>query len=128
MKLLFPIRAELSIIACILTLAHNIIFGRYHFVALFTNPKSMSFNMLLAAIVSLMLIAIMLPLMITSFPNIRKKMKYKSWKNLQRFAYAFYGLTYFPVSYTHLDVYKRQLLLASSLLFSFSCFILYNLT
>ena len=79
MKLLFPIRAELSIIACILTLAHNIIFGRYHFVALFTNPKSMSFNMLLAAIVSLMLIAIMLPLMITSFPNIRKKIKYKSW-------------------------------------------------
>ena len=106
MKLLFPIRAELSIIACILTLAHNIIFGRYHFVALFTNPKSMSFNMLLAAIVSLMLIAIMLPLMITSFPNIRKKMKYKSWKNLQRFAYAFYGLTYFHIMLIMMPIAK----------------------
>ena len=97
MKLLFPIRAELSIIASILTLAHNIIWGRYHFVALFTNPKSMALNMLLAAIISLILIAIMLPLMITSFPNVRKKMKYKSWKNLQRFAYAFYGLTYLHI-------------------------------
>ena len=106
MKLLFPIRAELSIIACILTLAHNIIFGRYNFVALFTNPKSMSFNMLLAAIVSLMLIAIMLPLMITSFPNIRKKIKYKSWKNLQRFAYAFYGLTYFHIMLIMMPIAK----------------------
>ena len=39
MKILMPIRAELSIIASILTLAHNIIFGKYHFVTLFTAPK-----------------------------------------------------------------------------------------
>lgn len=94
MKVLMPIRAELSIIASILTLAHNIIFGKYHFVTLFTNPKSMSINMLLAAIISVILIAIMLPLMITSFPSIRKKMKYKTWKKIQRFAYVFYGLIY----------------------------------
>lgn len=97
MKFLMPIRAELSIIASILTLAHNIIFGRHHFVTLFTDPKSMSINMLLAAIVSVLLIVIMLPLMITSFPSIRKKMKYKSWKKLQRFAYAFYGLIYLHI-------------------------------
>ncbi len=106
MKFLMPIRAELSIIASILTLAHNIIFGRYHFVILFTNPKSMSINMLLAAIISVVLIAIMLPLMITSFPNIRKKMKYKSWKNLQRFAYAFYGLTYFHIMLIMMPIAK----------------------
>ena len=97
MKILMPIRAELSIIASILTLAHNIIFGRYHFVTLFTNPKSMSINMLLAAIISVVLIIIMIPLMITSFPSIRKKMKYKSWKKLQRLAYVFYGLIYVHV-------------------------------
>lgn len=97
MKILMPIRAELSIIASILTLAHNIVFGRYHFVTLFTNPKSMSINMLLAAIISVILIVIMLPLMITSFPSIRKKMKYKSWKKLQRLAYIFYGLIYVHV-------------------------------
>ena len=104
MKFLMPIRAELSIIASILTLAHNIIFGRYHFVILFTNPKSMSINMLLAAIISVVLMAIMFPLMITSFPSIRKKMKYKTWKKIQRFAYLFYGLIYVHVMLIMLPV------------------------
>lgn len=104
MKILMPIRAELSIIASILTLAHNIVFGRYHFVILFTNPKSMSINMLLAAIISVVLIAIMFPLMITSFPSIRKKMKYKAWKKIQRFAYLFYGLIYLHVMLIMLPV------------------------
>ena len=36
----------------------------------------------------------MLPLMITSFKAVRKKMKPKSWKKLQRSAYVFYGLIY----------------------------------
>ena len=106
MKILMPIRAELSIIASILTLAHNISFGRYHFVTLFTNPKSMSLNMILAAIISIILIAIMIPLMITSFPMIRKKMKYKSWKMLQRSAYAFYGLIYIHVMLIMLPIAK----------------------
>lgn len=106
MKILMPIRAELSIIASILTLAHNISFGRYHFVTLFTNPKSMSLNMILAAIISLILIAIMIPLMITSFPMVRKKMKYKSWKMLQRSAYAFYGLIYIHVMLIMLPIAK----------------------
>lgn len=106
MKILMPIRAELSIIASILTLAHNISFGRYHFVTLFTNPKSMSLNMILAAIISIILIAIMIPLMITSFPMIRKKMKYKSWKMLQKSAYAFYGLIYIHVMLIMLPIAK----------------------
>lgn len=106
MKILMPIRAELSIIASILTLAHNISFGRYHFVTLFTTPKSMSLNMILAAIISIILIAIMIPLMITSFPIIRKKMKYKSWKKLQRSAYVFYGLIYIHVMLIMLPIAK----------------------
>lgn len=127
MKVLFPIRAELSIIASILTLAHNIIFGQYHFVALFTNPKSLSTNMLLAAIVSLILIAIMLPLMVTSFPIVRKKMKYKTWKNLQRFAYAFYGLTYLhimlimmPIAITGNSKYITNVLIYSVIYLSYA--------
>lgn len=106
MKILMPIRAELSIIASILTLAHNIIFGKYHFVTLFTDPKSMSLNMLLAAIISVVLIAIMLPLMITSFTSIRKKMKHKSWKKIQRFAYVFYGLIYVHIMLIMVPVAK----------------------
>ena len=96
-KFLMPIRAELSIIAGILTLAHNISFGRNHFVNLFTAPETMSTNMKAAAGVSIILIAIMVPLLITSFPSVRKCMKPKAWKTLQRSAYLFYGLIYVHV-------------------------------
>ncbi|MBQ8509430.1 MAG: FMN-binding protein [Clostridia bacterium] len=96
-KRLMPIRAELSIIACILTLGHNIGYGKTYFVMLFTTPERLSGALLWAAICSLVLIAIMLPLMITSFPAVRKKMKPKSWKRLQRMAYVFYGLIYVHV-------------------------------
>ena len=75
-KFLMPIRAELSIIAGILTLAHN---------------------MRAAAGVSIVLIAIMVPLLVTSFRPVRKLMKPKMWKNLQRFAYLFYALIYVHV-------------------------------
>ena len=93
-KILMPIRAELSIIASILTLGHNIIYGKTYFVKLFTNPESIKGNVLLAAIVSLILILIMLPLMITSFQKVRRKIQPKKWKKLQRTAYLFYGLIY----------------------------------
>lgn len=93
-KFLMPIRAELSIIASILTLAHNISFAKFHFVTLFTNPASMEPNVRAAAAISVILIAIMLPLMITSFPSIRRKMVPKNWKKLQKTAYIFYGLIY----------------------------------
>lgn len=106
-KFLMPIRAELSIIASILTLAHNISFGKNHFVQLFTNPSSMAPNMLVAAIISLILIAIMVPLMITSFPSIRKKMGAKKWKKLQKSAYIFYALIYAHVMLIMVPVAKK---------------------
>lgn len=92
-----PIRAELSIVASILTLAHNIIFGRNHFVKLFTAPETMYLNMILAAIISIVIIIIMIPLFVTSFPQIRKSMNPKKWKTLQKSAYLFYGLTYIHI-------------------------------
>ena len=82
-KMLMPIRAELSIIASILTLGHNIIYGKTYFVKLFTNPGSIRGNVLLAAIVSLVSILIMLPLMITSFPKVRKKFNQESGRNFK---------------------------------------------
>ena len=94
MKFLMPIRGELSIIASILTLSHNISFGKDHFVRLFTAPQTMEPNMIIAAIISIILITLMIPLMITSFPSIRKKMEPKKWKKLQKTAYLFYALIY----------------------------------
>ncbi len=95
-KRFMPIRAELSIIASILTLGHNIIYGNRYFIALFTNKKIPE-NLYYASIVSLILIAIMLPLFITSFKTVRKKMKAKNWKKLQRTAYIFYFLLWLHV-------------------------------
>lgn len=106
-KFLMPIRAQLSIIGCILALAHNIVYGKTHFVKLFTNPSSMSTNMIIAAIISIVLIVIMLPLMVTSFSKVRKKMKPKSWKKLQQLAYVFYGLIYVHVMIIMIPLAKK---------------------
>lgn len=97
MKAVMPIRGELSIIASILTLGHNISFGLTYFRLLFTQPDCLPVNQLLAAICSLVMLCIMLPLFITSFKCVRKKMKGSSWKKLQRLAYGFYALIYIHV-------------------------------
>lgn len=91
---LLNIRGELSIIACILTLGHNIIYGKKQFVNLFTNPSEMPTQAFIASIISIIMILIMVPLMITSFKAVRKKMRAVQWKNLQRWAYVFFGLIY----------------------------------
>lgn len=96
-KTLFPIRAELSILACILTLGHNIAYGKTYFIMLLTRPERLEGKIFWAAICSVMLITLMLPLLVTSFPAVRKKMKARAWKKLQRLAYWFYGLTYVHV-------------------------------
>lgn len=96
LKTLMPIRGELSIFACILTLGHNISFAKNYFTpgALFSGPITTT---KLAAWISLVLIALMLVLTVTSFKAVRKKMKPKKWKSLQRSAYGFYALTYIHV-------------------------------
>lgn len=97
MKTLMPIRGELSIIASILTLGHNIAYGKTYFRMLFTRPERLALNQLLAAVCSLVMLCIMLPLFITSFKCVRRKMKGRTWKKLQRLAYGFYGLIYVHV-------------------------------
>lgn len=93
-KKLMPIRGELSIFAAALTLGHNIGYGKTYFVRLFTDAGSLPANQLAACIITLILLAIMLPLTIMSFPKVRRSMKAKKWKQYQRFAYLFYALIY----------------------------------
>lgn len=96
-KLIAPLmkmRGELSITAAILVLCHNFTYGMTYFRMLFTKTSLLSATQLAAAVISLVLIAIMLVLTVTSFPSVRKKMKAKKWKQLQRTAYVFYGLMY----------------------------------
>ena len=91
---LIKIRGELSITAAILVLCHNFTYGMTYFRMLFTKTSLLSATQLAAAVISLVLIAIMLVLTVTSFPSVRKKMQAKKWKQLQRTAYVFYGLMY----------------------------------
>ena len=93
-KTLMPIRAEMSIIASILTLGHNIAIGKIYFVMMVTEPGTMPLYQLLASICSVIMLVIMLPLFVTSFPAVRKQMNARSWKKLQRLAYGFYALMY----------------------------------
>ena len=106
-KLLMPLRGPLSIIASILTLGHNAAYGKTYFVMLFTDADSMPTNQMLAARCSLCMLVIMLPLFVTSFICIRKKMQAKSWKRLQRFAYGFYALLYLHVMFLNLPYALR---------------------
>ncbi len=105
-KRLMPIRAELSIIASILTLAHNTSFGKYYFVKLFTDPASLSTPRLLAAICSVIMICILLPLFITSFKTVRRRMNAKRWKKLQRWAYLFYALIYIHIMLLNVSAHQ----------------------
>lgn len=97
MKTLMPIRGELSILASILTLGHNIAYGKTYFRMLFTRPERLARTQLLAAVCSLVMLCIMIPLFVTSFKCVRRKMKGRTWKKLQRLAYGFYALIYVHV-------------------------------
>lgn len=107
---LLGIRGELSIIACILTLGHNIIYGKKQFVNLFTNPSEMKPHSLIAAIISIIMIAVMVPLMVTSFKAVRKRMSFAAWKKLQRLAYLFFGLIYAHVMVLFLPKFSEKYL------------------
>ena len=96
-KRLMRIRGEISIIGSILALGHNIYYGIYYFPHLFTEPGELGVPYLIATILTLILIAIMLPLMITSFRSVRRKMDSSKWKKLQKLAYVFYALLYVHV-------------------------------
>lgn len=96
-KLLMPLRGELSILASILTLGHIVAYGITYLPKLFTAPSKLKPVILVAVIFSLIMVVVLLPLFVTSFPKIRRKMKALKWKKLQRFAYAFYALIYLHV-------------------------------
>lgn len=106
MKKLMPIRGELSIVAAILTLGHNIGYGKIYFVMLFTSPEKLGGPQRMAILTTIILMLIMIPLTIMSFPQIRKKMKARTWKRWQRMAYVFYGLIYLHILFLYVPMVK----------------------
>lgn len=53
------------------------------------------------------MICIMIPLFITSFKSVRRKMSAKNWKKLQRAAYVFYALIYVHIMLLSVPMYMR---------------------
>lgn len=96
MKKVMPIRGELSIFACLLTLGHNLSYGKNYLTPgyLFSGPVSATKA---AAWVSVVSILLMLVLTVTSFKAVRRRFQPKKWKALQRWAYLFYALVYVHV-------------------------------
>lgn len=107
---LLAIRGPLSILACILTLGHNLMYGIRHFVMLFVAPAEMKPSTLAAAILSLLMITLMVPLMVTSFSRVRSRMSASGWKRLQRLAYPFFGLIYGHVMVLFLPKFGQKYL------------------
>ena len=101
-KTFMPVRAQLSIIGSIFALSHGVSLGKPYFLKLLsgmigTGNAEFDFVMIISLVIAASLMLIMLPLFITSFKVIRKKMNPKRWKNLQRFAYLFYALMYLHI-------------------------------
>ncbi len=93
-------RAELSILATIITLPHN----THYFFAFIKGQMNVTSSQGLTLWTNLMMfasavfaISIMIPLFITSFNFFKKKMGGKAWKNLQEYAYIFYAMIFIQV-------------------------------
>ena len=100
-RVMMSLRAQIAIAASILTLSHNIAYGQHYFVLLFTNAGKLKSYELIAACFSLAMILLLLPLTVTSFQVVRRKMNAKRWKQLQRLSYLFYGLLYLHICFIY---------------------------
>ena len=100
-KTIYLLRGEMAICASLITLAHNLAFGGKYFGALFFGQGHISLMELHAAIVSCLMILLLIPLTITSFQTVRRKMQAKTWKKLQNWSYLFYLLLYLHIFFIY---------------------------
>ena len=100
-KTIYLLRGEMAICASLITLAHNLAFGGKYFGALFLGQGHISLMELHAAIVSCLMIILLIPLTITSFQAVRRKMQAKTWKRLQNWSYLFYLLLYLHIFFIY---------------------------
>ncbi|WP_315365767.1 FMN-binding protein [Oribacterium sinus] len=100
-KTIYLLRGEMAICASLITLAHNLAFGGKYFGALFLGQGHISLMELHAAIVSCLMILLLIPLTVTSFQAVRRKMQAKTWKKLQNWSYLFYLLLYLHIFFIY---------------------------
>jgi len=96
-KALMPIRAELSIIASLLSIAHVVNYGQAYLLQILSVEITMPLVRLFASLLSFFLVALLIPLFITSFRAVRSRMSAKAWKRVQWLAYPFYLLIFLHI-------------------------------
>lgn len=90
-KALRPIRAELSIIACILIAGHMWLY-LVTYVGNLIGRSTVTGAVMAALIVAFVLLALAVVLGVTSLREVKRHMRAASWKKLQSGAYLFYAL------------------------------------
>lgn len=91
------LRGETAILAAIFGLTHIVYYG--HFIEKRTRiMQGISVTEIVTLAIAALLILLLVPLTITSFKRIRRKMNGKRWKKLQSWSYLFYGLLYFHIA------------------------------
>ena len=96
-KKLLAVRGELSILAAVFTLAHAVLRGIFYLRQLLRPRFSPDGAFTATCVIAVLLLLILLPLTVLSFKGVRRKVDPRCWKQLQRFAYLFYGLIYVHV-------------------------------
>ena len=96
-KTFIPLRGPLSIIASINGLAHSVAYGLSYYKKALNGFSELSTSLIVFIVLSTIMTLIMIPLFITSFVSVRRKMKATVWKKLQRLAYVFYALLFIHV-------------------------------
>ena len=87
-----PIRAELSIMACILIVGHMVLYLVAYLPRILSGAVIKPLVMY-SFVVACILLVLVLVLGFTSFRFVKRHMSAKNWKKLQTFAYLFSGLT-----------------------------------
>jgi len=97
MTTIMGLRAPLAIMASMIILLHNGFYLMYYFRRVFTAGIMMDSYERIALASTTVMWVLLLPLTITSFTKVRRKMNPVKWKNLQRWSYLFYALIYVHV-------------------------------
>ena len=87
-----PVRAELSIVACILCLGHMCMYLAPY--ASRAAAGTMGMPMLASFVVAVVLFVLVIVLGVTSFNLVKQRMGGRAWKSVQRLAYPFFGLAW----------------------------------
>lgn len=94
---LMPVRAELSILACILALGHIVNYLMTFLPQVSVAAASMRLNIVFSVGLAILLVALLVVLGATSFKFVKRRMPSSGWKKVQWLAYPFFLLTYLHI-------------------------------